>query len=55
MDNPLNVMTALIILGMVLLTVGYSWREKGIGIFLMMVGMVNMFGAIVYRIYLALY
>ncbi|MDM1696613.1 hypothetical protein [Thiopseudomonas alkaliphila] len=54
MDNPLNVMTVLICCGMFLLTLGYSWREKGWGVLLMMIGMANMFGAIVYRIYLAI-
>lgn len=54
MDNPLNVMTTLITIGIFLLAFGYGWRERSWGIALLMLGMLCMFGSIVYRVNLAI-
>lgn len=55
MDNPLNVMTTLIIIGMFCLAFGYNWRARPWGITLLMFGMLCMFGSIVYRVSLAIH
>ncbi|MDY7218102.1 hypothetical protein TOI97_00685 [Denitrificimonas sp. JX-1] len=55
MNNPLNVMTLLITLGIFCLAFGYNWRERSWGIALLMFGMLCMFSSIVYRISLAIY
>jgi len=53
-DNPLNVMTALISLGMLLLGVGYTKRASDAGVALLAVGVLVMLSSLAYRLYLAL-
>ncbi len=53
MDNPLNVMTALIALGMLLLGVGYTARDSDIGVGLLALGVLVMLSSLFYRLYLA--
>ncbi len=54
MNNPLNVMTLLIILSMIILVFGYTWRHKHWGPVIMLVGVLSMMSSIIYRIVLAL-
>lgn len=54
MDNPLNVMTTLIIIGMFCLVFGYNWRAQSWGIALLMFGMLCMFSSVAYRVSLAI-
>jgi hypothetical protein len=53
-DNPLNVMSALIILGMLLLGIGYSRREQDAGVLILAAGVLVMLSSLAYRLYLAL-
>lgn len=53
-DNPLNVMTALISLGMLLLGVGYSKRDSDAGVAVLAIGVLVMLSSLAYRLYLAL-
>jgi hypothetical protein len=53
MDNPLNVMTALISVGMLMLAGGYSQRESNAGVGLLAVGVLVMLSSLFYRLYLA--
>jgi len=53
MTEPLNVMTALIGSGMLLLGVGYSRRESDAGVGLLAVGVLVMLSSLFYRLYLA--
>lgn len=54
MDNPLNVMTFLIIASMVVLVLGFTWRHKSWGPIIILLGVLSMMSSIVYRIVLAL-
>ncbi|MNW10698.1 hypothetical protein D3C71_2079660 [compost metagenome] len=53
MDNPLNVMTALISVGMLMLAGGYSQRESDAGVAVLGLGMLVMLSSLFYRLYLA--
>ncbi|SDS56101.1 hypothetical protein [Pseudomonas oryzae] len=53
MDNPLNVMTALVAFGMLLLGVGYNRRDSDAGVALMAGGVLVMLSSLFYRLYLA--
>lgn len=53
MDNPLNVMTALIAIGMLLLGVGYSRRDSEAGVVVLAIGVLVMLSSLAYRLYLA--
>ena len=53
MDNPLNVMTALIAFGMLLLGVGYSKRASDAGVAVLAIGVLVMLSSLFYRLYLA--
>lgn len=53
MDNPLNVMTALIASGMLLLGVGYTRRESDAGVAVLAFGVLVMLSSLFYRLYLA--
>ena len=55
MSNPLNVMTVLIAVGMLLLGVGYTQRQSSAGVGLLGAGIVVMLSSLLYRLYLALY
>ncbi len=54
MDNPLNLMTLLIIVSMIILVLGYTWRDKDWGPVITLIGVISMMSSIVYRIVLAL-
>ena len=54
MDNPLNIMTLLIIVSMVILVFGFTWRHKDWGPVIILIGVISMMSSIVYRIVLAL-
>mgnify|MGYP006981219395 FL=1 len=54
MDNPLNIMTLLIIVSMIVLVFGFTWRDKHWGPVIMLVGVLSMMSSIIYRIVLAL-
>lgn len=54
MDNPLNVMTFIIIASMVILVFGYTWRHKHWGPVIILLGVLSMLSSILYRIVLAL-
>jgi hypothetical protein len=54
MDNPLNVMTALIASGMLLLGIGYTRRESDAGVAVLAIGVLVMLSSLAYRLYLAL-
>ncbi len=54
MHNPLNIMTALIILSMVILVLGFTWRHRAWGPVLVLLGILTMMSTITYRIALAL-
>ena len=54
MNNPLNVMTFLIILSMIVLVSGFTLRHKPWGPVIMLIGMISMLSSLVYRIVLAL-
>ncbi|MCL7462539.1 hypothetical protein [Pseudomonas sp. NW5] len=54
MDNPLNVMTALILLGMLLLGTGYARRASDAGVVVMAIGVLVMLSSLAYRLFLAL-
>lgn len=51
--NSLLVTLSVIIFGMFMLGIGFTIRERGIGVFLMWVGVLSMLSIITYRIYLA--
>ncbi|HEY8331124.1 hypothetical protein D3C81_1565580 [compost metagenome] len=53
MDNPLNVMTALIGIGMLMLGVGYTQRASDAGVAVLAIGVLVMLSSLVYRLYLA--
>ncbi|NLC10388.1 MAG: hypothetical protein GX782_10575 [Gammaproteobacteria bacterium] len=53
MDNPINVMTSIIILSMIVMTVGYTWRDKAWGPAILLLGILAMMSSISYRIVLA--
>ena len=53
MDNPLNVMTALISVGMLLLAGGYTRRDSDAGVAALGVGVLVMLSSLFYRLYLA--
>jgi len=53
MDNPLNVMTGIIILSMVVLVLGFTWRDKAWGPVVVLIGILTMMSSITYRIVLA--
>ena len=53
MDNPLNVMTALISIGMLMLGVGYTKRASDAGVAVLAVGVLVMLSSLFYRLYLA--
>jgi hypothetical protein len=53
MDNPLNVMTALIAAGMLLLCVGYTRRDSTAGVAVLAAGVLVMLSSLFYRLYLA--
>ncbi|MBV2132908.1 hypothetical protein KRX52_08855 [Pseudomonas sp. MAP12] len=53
MDNPLNVMTALISLGMLMLGVGYTKRASDAGVAVLAIGVLVMLSSLFYRLYLA--
>lgn len=55
MNNPLNVMTALIAVGMLLLGVGYTKRESNAGVAVLALGVLVMLSSLAYRLYLALH
>ncbi|TDQ39502.1 hypothetical protein [Thiopseudomonas denitrificans] len=54
MNNPLNIMTLLIIVSMIILVFGFTWRNKHWGPVVMLVGVLSMMSSIIYRIVLAL-
>lgn len=54
MHNPLNVMTLLIIVSMIMLVFGFTWRDKHWGPVIMLVGVLSMLSSLIYRIVLAL-
>ncbi len=53
MDNPLNVMTALISAGMLMLGIGYTKRESDAGVAVLAIGVLVMLSSLFYRLYLA--
>ncbi len=53
MDNPLNVMTSIIVLSMIVLIVGYTWRDKAWGPVVVLLGILAMMSSLSYRIVLA--
>lgn len=53
MDNPLNVMTGIIVLSMIVLIVGYTWRDKAWGPVVVLLGILAMMSSLTYRIVLA--
>lgn len=53
--NPLNLMTALIILSMIILVVGFTYRNRAWGPILVLVGILSMMSSLAYRIALALH
>lgn len=53
MDNPLNVMTALVAFGMLLLGIGYHRRESEAGVAVLASGVLVMLSSLFYRLYLA--
>lgn len=55
MDNPLNVMTTLIGIGMLLLCVGYTKRDNDAGVAAMGLGVLTMLSSLLYRLYLAMH
>lgn len=54
MDNPLNIMTGIIILSMIILVVGYTWRDTAWGPAVVMLGILSIMSSLSYRIVLAL-
>lgn len=54
MGNPVNMMTLLIVVSMILLVFGFTWRNRYWGPVIMLVGALSMLGSIIYRIVLAL-
>lgn len=54
MNNPLNVMTLLIIVSMIIMIFGFTWRHKDWGPVIMLVGVLSMLSSLIYRIVLAL-
>lgn len=54
MNNPLNVMTLLIVVSMIIMVFGYTWRHKNWGPVIMLVGVLSMLSSLIYRIVLAL-
>lgn len=54
MDNPLNVMTFIIIASMAVLVFGFTWRHKKWGPVIILLGVLSMLSSIAYRIVLAL-
>jgi len=55
MYNPLNIMTALIIVSMIILVLGFTWRYRAWGPILVLIGILSMMSSIAYRIALALH
>ena len=53
MDNPLNIMTSIIVLSMIVLIVGYTWRDKAWGPLVVLLGILTMMSSLTYRIVLA--
>ncbi|MDM7858337.1 hypothetical protein [Thiopseudomonas acetoxidans] len=53
MDNPLNIMTSIIVLSMIVLIVGYTWRDKAWGPVVVLLGILTMMSSLSYRIVLA--
>lgn len=54
MDNPLNVMTSIIVLSMIILVVGFTWRHRAWGPVVVLIGILTMMSSLSYRIVLAL-
>ncbi|MCJ1886122.1 hypothetical protein ACAW63_15110 [Pseudomonas sp. QE6] len=52
MDSIL-VTIAIIVFGMFMLGIGFTIRERGVGVLLMWIGVLSMLSVITYRIYLA--
>lgn len=53
MDNPLNIMTSIIVLSMIVLIVGYTWRDEAWGPLVVLLGILTMMSSLTYRIVLA--
>ena len=51
--NSVVVTLAVIIFGMLMLGIGFTLRARGLGVFLMWIGVLSMLSIITYRIYLA--
>lgn len=51
--NSVVVTLAVIIFGMLMLGIGFTLRSRGLGLFLMWIGVLSMLSIITYRIYLA--
>ena len=54
MNNPLNVMILLIVVSMIIMVFGFTWRHKDWGPVIMLVGVLSMMSSLIYRIVLAL-
>lgn len=52
--HPLHLMTILIIVSMIIMVVGYSWRDTAWGPALVMIGMLSMMSSLAFRIAQAL-
>ncbi|MCP8465779.1 hypothetical protein NK553_17660 [Pseudomonas sp. ZM23] len=52
-STSLFITLAIIVFGMFMLGIGFTIRHRGIGVFLMWVGVLSMLSIITYRIYLA--
>lgn len=48
--DPVHSMLIPILAGMLLLCVGFTYQERGVGVFLLWLGMVCILGTVVYKI-----
>ncbi|MDN6858573.1 hypothetical protein QO207_18425 [Pseudomonas sp. CAN2814] len=51
--TSLFITLAIIVFGMFMLGIGFTLRQRGLGVFLMWVGTLSMLSIITYRIYIA--
>jgi hypothetical protein len=51
--TSLFITLAIIVFGMFMLGIGFTLRQRGLGVFLMWVGTLSMLSVITYRIYIA--
>ncbi|MFJ4144714.1 hypothetical protein [Pseudomonas sp. NPDC089734] len=48
--DPFHSMLIITVIGMLLLSVGFSYRDKGIGVFMIWIGMVFVIGTVGFKI-----